>query len=121
MTEDEAEIWGEGVFKALRAKAAKMEDNPVVMARAWSKLNSGISTRTDAVMDSGCTHPVVSLSVVKALKTQVQPLSKELTIIEASGSQLKIEGTVRIYLEADVLGGRKLLEAAALRGETEAK
>ena len=121
MTEDEAEIWGEGVFKALRAKAAKTEDNPVVMATAWSKLNSGISTRTDAVMDSGCTHPVVSLSVVKALKMQVQPLSNELTIIEASGSQLKIEGTVRIYLEAEVLGGRKLLEAAVLRGETEAK
>ena len=48
---------------------------------------------------------------------KVTPLAKELEIVEASGKNLKIMGTVKIYLECEVLGGRKLMEAAVIEGE----
>ena len=37
--------------------------------------------------------------------------------MEASGKNLEILGTVKFYLEAEVLGGRKMVEAAVIRGE----
>ena len=42
---------------------------------------------------------------------EITPLARELEIVEASGKNLKIMGTVKIYLEFEVLGGRKLMEA----------
>ena len=69
--------WGQGIFKALKAKSEINDDNPIVMGKIWSKINGGISTKVDAIMDSGCTH---------------------------------------MYLEADVLGGRKMIEAAVILG-----
>ena len=37
--------------------------------------------------------------------------------MKASGKNLEILGTVKFYLEADVLGGRKMVEAAVILGE----
>ena len=74
-------------------------------------------TNTDAIMDSGCTYPLTTMTVTQAIKMKVTPLSRELIIVEASGKNLEILGVVRVFLEADVLGGRKLVEAAVIRGE----
>ena len=68
-------------------------------------------------MDLGCTYPLTTMTVTQAIKMQVTPLSRELIIVEASGKNLEILGTVKFYLEADVLGGRKMVEAAVIRGE----
>ena len=89
----------------------------MVKAKAWSKLNGGMSSKTDAVMDSGCIYPVTTTAVTKEMKTEIKPLREELTIIEASGKTLKVLVTVKMFLEADVLGGRKLEEAAVIEGE----
>ena len=117
MSEEATKEWGQGIFKALKAKSAKSDDSPIVMGKIWSKINGGISTNADAIMDSGCTHPLTTMSVTNAIKMKVTPLSSELIIVEASGKNLRILGTVRMFLEADVLGGRKLIEAAVIQGE----
>ena len=54
-------------------------------------------------MDSGCTHPITTKTVTDAIKVEIEPLKKELTIIEALGKSLIILGTVKMYLEAEVL------------------
>ena len=117
MSEEATKEWGQGIFKALKAKSAKSDDSPIVMGKIWSKINGGISTNVDAIMDSGCTHPLTTMSVTEAIKMKVTPLSRDLVIVEASGKNLRILGTVRMFLEADVLGGRKLVEAAVIQGE----
>ena len=44
-------------------------------------------------------------------------LTKELIIIEASGSELEILGTARIFLQTDVLGpARKFMDVAVIAG-----
>ena len=117
MNGEDQEEWGKRVFQALRAKSARSTDNPTVHGTMWSKRNGGRSTEVAAVMDSGCTHPITTMTVTNAMRMEVTPLSRDLEIVEASGKNLKIMGTVKIYLECAVLGGRKLMEAAVIEGE----
>ena len=56
------------------------------------------------------------MTIAEAINKKVQPLTRELIIVEASGKNLEILGT-KFYLDADVLGGRKMVEAAVIRGE----
>ena len=35
LQEEQKKEWGEGLFKALRAKSARGEENPVVKGRLW--------------------------------------------------------------------------------------
>ena len=116
---EEAELkeWGDWVFKALRAKSDRTQDNPTVYGTMWSKRTGGRSTEVAAIMDSGCTHPLSTLTVTKALKMETTPLDRELEIVEASGRILRILGTVQFYLQCEVLGGRKWMEAAVIEGE----
>ena len=58
----------------------------------------------DTCWDSGCTFPLPTIQVIKGLGVQLDSLSKELMIIEASGSELEIFRTARIFLQTDVLG-----------------
>ena len=68
--------------------------------------------------DTGCTFPVCSLAVIKELKVEVMPLTQDLIIVEASGSELEILGTVAIYILAEVLGSDgKQLEVAVIHGQ----
>ena len=51
------------------------------------------------------------------MKAEIKPLRKTLTIIEVSGKSLEGLGIVKMFLEADVLGGRKLAEASVTEEE----
>ena len=70
------------MFKAYRARSSKEGYSTVVKAKAWSKLNGGKSSKTDAVMDSGCTYPVTTMAVTKENKAEGRAK------IEASGKSL---------------------------------
>ena len=78
--DDQKKELGASVFKAYRAKNARKGENLVVKAKAWSKPNGGTSSKTDAVMHSGCTYPVTTTAVTKEMKAVIRPLKKELTI-----------------------------------------
>ena len=68
-------------------------------------------------MDSGCTYPVTTKTITDQMKTEIRPLKESLTIIETSVKSLEVLGTKKIFLVAEVLGGRKLVEAAVIEGE----
>ena len=52
------------------------------------------------------------------MKVQINPLKRDFTIIEASGKSLEILGTAKMYLEAEVLEERKIIEASVIEGNT---
>ena len=117
MNEEETKKWGEGVFQALRDKSARSPNNPTVQGKMWSKRNGERWTDVAAIMESGCTHPLTTFTVTEAIRKNINPLTRPIEIVEASGDNLKILGTVQAYLECEVLGGRKLVEAAVIEGE----
>ena len=53
MSAEATKEWGQGIFKALKAKSAINDDYHIVMGKIWSKINGGISTKVDTIMDSG--------------------------------------------------------------------
>ena len=70
----------------------------------------GKCTHTECVMDSGCSFPLTSTAVVEAIGAEVMPLTQKLEIIDASNCIMEIIGTARIYINNDVLVGRKYVE-----------
>ena len=66
------------------------------------KLNRGTYTETEAVFDTGCNHPIATKTVTDGMKKKIEPLDEKLQIVQASGETLRILGTVRMYLRADV-------------------
>ena len=108
---------GESVFKAYSAKSVEDEENSVVKGRVWTKLNGGTSFKTYTIMNSGCTYPLTTKTVTDEMKDEIKPLKESLTIDEASGKSLEVLDTVKMFLEAEVLGGRKLVEAVVMEGE----
>ena len=68
-------------------------------------------------MDSGCTFPITSTAVAKGIGAEVKPLTSKHEIIDASGKVMDILGTIRMYINNRVLGGRKLVEAAVVESE----
>ena len=117
IAEEDLKEWSDDVFRALKARKDRNPDNPTVYGTMWTKRSGGRSTEVAAIMDSGCTHPLTTLTVTQALKMEMTPLDRELDIVEASGNLLRILGTVSFYLECEMLGGRKLVEAAVIEGE----
>ena len=66
-------------------------------------------------MDSGCSFPITSSAVAEALGAEVKPLTKKLEISDASDRIMEIIGTIKMFIDNQVLGGRKLVEAAVVR------
>ena len=54
--------------------------------------------------------------VVDDLKMKLNPVKKPLVIIQADGSALKIIGSAIIFLEADNIKGRRMIECAVIDG-----
>ena len=67
-------------------------------------------------MDSGCTFPVTITAVTKEIKAEIIPLKEELNIVEAYGKILDVIGTCKMFIENEVLGRRKMIEAAVIDG-----
>ena len=104
-------------YTAYRARVARDDDTSVVRSRAYYKMNGGRGTDTDCVMDTGCTFPITTTSVAEAIGAEVKPLIVDLEIIDASGKPMEILGTIRMFVDNRILGGRKLVEAAVIQGD----
>ena len=119
MLENEQIILGRSIFSALKAKSAKESDSPILRGKVYRSRHSNKYLSEDLVADTGCTKPIISEDIVKDLNLQVNPLSKNMTIVDASGRSLDITGTVKLYVSSQALGGRrKLVEGAVLRGNS---
>ena len=119
MLENEQIALGRSIFSALKAKSAKESDSPILRGKVYHSRHSNKYLSEDLVADTGCTKPIISEDIVKDLNVQVKPLSKNMTIVDASGRSLDITGTVKLYVSSQALGGRrKLVEGAVLRGNS---
>ena len=116
MKEDEKKELA-GRFTAYRARIARNEDTSVVQSTAHSKITGGKCTHTGCIMDSGCTFPITSTAVAKVLGAEIKPLTRSLEIIDALGKIMDIIGTIRMYIDNRVLGGRKLVDAAVVESD----
>ena len=52
------------------------------------------------------------------MKTEIVPLKEDLDIIEALGKSLEVIGTCKMFIKFEILGGRKMVEAAVIHGDS---
>lgn len=52
------------------------------------------------------------------MKTEIVPQKEDLDIIEALGKSLEVIGTCKMFIENKILGGRKMVEAAVIHGDS---
>ena len=102
--------------KAFLAKTARSEDSAHLPCKVYSKLNGGRCTDSDGRLDSGCTNPIITREVTEDLKIKLSPIINPLTIIQADGSALKVIGSSILFLEAENLKGRRMIECAVIEG-----
>ena len=74
----------------------------MTMTTVYKKTKERKGVTATTCWDTGCTFPIASLTVIKQLKADIIPLTQDLTIVEASGSELKILGTATIFMESEV-------------------
>ena len=79
LTEEEKKGFSSS-YQAYRARSARDSESSIIKSKAWSKLHGGNNTDTDAVMDTGCTFPVTTTTVIKEIKAEIFPLKEELDI-----------------------------------------
>ena len=102
--------------QAFIAKAARSEDIAHLPCKDFNKLNGGRCTDSDGCFDSGCTNPNVTREVIQDLKMKLSPVHKPMTIIQADGSALNNIGSTIIFLEAENMKGRRMIECAVIEG-----
>ena len=62
--------------KIRRVNIAKQnDDEAVISSTAYSKMVSGRCTHMECVMDSGCSFPLTTTAITKALGIEVMPVT----------------------------------------------
>ena len=96
---------------------AVKDDSPMTDTMVYKNIKEKNGVVASTCWDTGCTFPISSLAVIKQLKADIIPLTQDLTVIEASGSELKILGTAIIFMKSKILGEeKKQLEVAVIEG-----
>ena len=104
------------------AKRAELErDGPTTWIKGYVSLqNKGREVDIQATWDTGCTQAIANLSVIKALGIQIEPLKRNMKIIDAGNKALTVLGTARLFIQAEQLGvARKSIEVAVIDGGAE--
>ena len=114
MNPEERDDFQKEMQQAFIAKAARTEDSAHLPCKAFNKLNGGRCTDSDGCFDSGCTNPIVTREVIQDLKMKLSPVNKPMTIIQADGSALNIIGSAIVFLEAENMKGRRMIESAVI-------
>ena len=100
---------------------AKIADGAGGGATLEGKLYKNLSDRRHTtetcIADTGCSMNICSLAIIKTLKAEITPLKRNLQIVDASGSNLKIIGTSTIYFSSQIINNtNKLINCAVLDG-----
>ena len=104
------------------AKRAELErDGPTTWIKGYVSLqNKGREVDIQATWDTGCTQAIANMSVIRALGIQLEPLKRNMKIIDAGNKALTVLGTARLYIQAAQLGvARKSIEVAVIDGGPE--
>ena len=80
----------EEVREVFRAMRAVKDDSPMTVTTVYKKAKGKNGVSATTCCETGCTFLISSLAVIKQLKSDIIPLTQYLTIIEASGSELKM-------------------------------
>ena len=77
----------------------------ILLWQLSGQLTVGYGIENNTCCDSGGIFAIAIFQIIKELGVDLEPLTKELIIIEALGSKLDVLRNARIFMEVSVIAG----------------
>ena len=108
---DEEEAPEQARWVKVEVKGANMVENPTLSVDLWRRLTSKHHKSVIALADTGASKSVIGLALVKKYKLKLDTKKTWVSLTNASGHKMSVEGTVTIFLQPEGAPTRKMIKA----------
>ena len=95
----------------VEVRGANLVENPTLLVDVWRRLTSKNSASIIALADTGASKSVIGLALVKKYKLKLDTGKTRVSLTNASGHKMSVEGTVTIFLQPEGAPTRKMIKA----------
>ena len=95
----------------VKVRGANMVKNSILSVDVWRRLTSKNPASVIALADTGASKPVIGLALVKKYKFKLDTKKTQVSLTNASGHKMSVEGTVTIFLQPEGAPTRKMIKA----------
>ena len=88
-----------------------MVENPTLSVDVWRRLTSKNAASVIALVDTGASKSVIGLALVKKYKLKLDTKKTRVSLTNASGHKMSMDGTVTIFLQPEGAPTRKMIKA----------
>ena len=108
---DEEEAAEQARWVKVEVKGANMVENPTLSVDLWRRLTSKHHKSVIALADTGASKSVIGLALVKKYKLKLDTKKTRVSLTNASGHRMSVEGSVTIFLQPEGAPTRKMIRA----------
>ena len=109
-TEGESSAESSRVVK-VEIRGATAIENPTLRVDVWRKLTGKDSASLTALADTGASKSVIGMALVKKHKLKIDPGKARVSLTNASGDKMSVNGMVTIFLQPEGAPRRKMIRA----------
>ena len=95
----------------VEVRGANMVENPTLSVDLWRRLTSKNPASVIALADTGVSKSVIGLALVKKYKLKLDTKKTRVSLTNASGHKMSVEGTVTMFLQPEGAPTRKMIKA----------
>ena len=95
----------------VEVKGAKMIENPTLSVDLWRTLTGKHHKSVIALADTGASRSVIGLALVKKYKLKLDLKKTRVSLTNASGHKMSVQGSVTIFLQPEGAPTRKMIRA----------
>ena len=108
---DEEESAERARWVTVEVKGANMVENPTLSVDLWRRLTSKHHKSVIALADTGASKSVIGLALVKKYKLKLDTKKTRVSLTNASGHKMSVQGSVTIFLQPEGAPTRKMIKA----------
>ena len=95
----------------VEVREANMVENPTLSVDVWRRLTSKNAAIIIDLADTGASKSVIGLALVKKYKLKLDTGKTRVSLTNASGHKMSVEGTVTIFLQPEGVPTGKMIKA----------
>ena len=108
---DEEEAAEQARWVTVEVKGANMVENPTLSVDLWRRLTSKHHKSVIALADTGASKSVIGLALVKKYKLKLDTKKTRVSLTNAPGHKMSVQGSVTIFLQPEGAPTRKMIKA----------
>ena len=108
---DEEESAERARWVTVEVKGANMVENPTLSVDLWRRLTRKHHKSVIALADTSASKSVIGLALVKKYKLKLDAKKTRVSLTNASGHKMSVQGSVTIFLQPEGAPTRKMIRA----------